>query len=207
MKILFQGDSITDMGRNREDIHNLGNGYPKYVAEYLQNMYPNIEFEFVDLGIGGNRTCDLVARLQSDFIDIQPDIVSILVGINDTWRRFDSNDPTSPEQFEANYRKILTEIKEKTHAKIIILEPYLLDVPEREGIYFREDLSEKIFITRRLAREFADVYIPLDGLFAAASIYEDPHYWTADGIHPTDAGAEYIADYYVDAITSLFDEE
>ncbi len=205
MKILFQGDSITDMGRDRSDIHNLGNGYPKFAAEYLENMYPDMDFEFVNLGISGNRTCDLVARLQSDFIDIQPDIVSILIGVNDTWRRFDRNDPTTTEQFEANYRKVLTEIKEKTNAKIVILEAFLLDVPEREE--YREDLNEKIFVTRRLAREFADVYIPLDGLYAAATLYEEPKYWAADGVHPTEAGAEYIADYYVDAVSSLIDEE
>ena len=85
MKILFQGDSITDAGRNRDDIHDLGHGYPLYAAKYLKERYPEIDFEFVDLGISGNQTKDLVERLQADFIDIQPDIVSIMIGVNDTW--------------------------------------------------------------------------------------------------------------------------
>ena len=83
IKLLFQGDSITDAGRAYGDCHNLGNGYPKYAAEYIAEKYPDVDFEFIDLGVSGNQTKDLVARLQSDFIDINPDIVSILIGIND----------------------------------------------------------------------------------------------------------------------------
>ena len=69
IKLLFQGDSITDMGRDRGDYHNLGEGYPKYAADYLKKKYTNIEFEFIDLGISGNQTKDLVKRLQTDFIE------------------------------------------------------------------------------------------------------------------------------------------
>ena len=92
MKILFQGDSITDADRDREDPHNLGNGYPKDAARFLKEKFPEIDFEFIDLGISGNQTIDLVNRLQSDFIDIQPDIVSILIGVNDTWHRADTRE-------------------------------------------------------------------------------------------------------------------
>lgn len=85
IKLLFQGDSITDASRVRDDYHNLGNGYPKFAARYISEKFKNIEFEFINLGISGNQTKDLVERLQSDFIDIQPDIVSILIGVNDVW--------------------------------------------------------------------------------------------------------------------------
>ena len=85
MKILFQGDSITDAGRNREDYHNLGNGYPKFAAPIIAANHPEIDFEFINLGISGHQTIDLVNRLESDFVDIQPDIISILIGINDVW--------------------------------------------------------------------------------------------------------------------------
>ena len=122
MKILFQGDSITDAGRDRSDYHNLGEGYPFYAAQYIKEDNPETDFEFINLGISGNQTIDLVNRLQSDFIDIQPDIVSILIGINDTWHRAFFRKWLSNKVFEENYRKILTEIKEKTNAKIIMLE-------------------------------------------------------------------------------------
>ena len=85
MKILFQGDSITDGGRDRSDPHNLGNGYPKYAAEYLREKFPDVEFEFINLGIAGEQTKDIVARIKTDIIDVDADVVSILVGINDIW--------------------------------------------------------------------------------------------------------------------------
>lgn len=203
MKILFQGDSITDAGRNREDYHDLGLGYPKYAAENIRNRFPNEELEFVNRGVGGDRTWELLERWQADCIDIQPDVVSILIGINDTWRAFDSNRPTTPEDYEANYRKLLEDVRRHTGAKILILEPFLLhNSPEKDD--WREDLNAKIMAARRLAREYANVFVPLDGLFAAASVREAPAYWAADGVHPTEAGARFIGEYYAGAFASLF---
>lgn len=203
MKILFQGDSITDAGRNREDCHDLGSGYPKYAAENIRSRFPDRELEFVNLGVGGDRTWDLLRRWQADCIDIQPDVVSILIGINDTWRAFDSNAPTTAAEYEANYRKLLEDIRQHTKAKILILEPFLLhNTPDKDN--WREDLNAKIMAARRLAREYADVFVPLDGLFAAASVQKPPAYWAADGVHPTEEGARFIGEYYVEAFASLF---
>lgn len=201
MKILFQGDSITDAGRDRNDPHNLGQGYPKFASELIKTTYPEAEFEFINLGISGNRTENLVERLESDFIDIQPDIVSILIGVNDTWHSYGSGVPCPHDYYEANYRKVLSEIKAKTNAKIMILEQFLLSVPDKD--HFHEDLDPKMQITRKLAREFADVYIPLDGLFAAASVKKLPVFWAADGVHPTADGAKFIAGHYVEALKEI----
>ncbi len=204
MKILFQGDSITDAGRDRSDYHELGKGYPFYAAQYIAEDNPETDFEFVNLGISGNQTIDLVNRLQSDFIDIQPDIVSILIGVNDTWHRAHNRKWLGNDVFEANYRKVLTAIKENTNAKILIMEPFLLYAPDKE--YFRVDLNAKIDIVRKLAKEFADFYIPLDGFFASASIGKDNLYWSEDGVHPNDNGAEFIGDVYANAINIIIDE-
>ena len=92
--ILFTGDSITDGGRNRNNAQSLGDGYVNRVAERLCLDHPELNLRFQNAGIGGDRTCDLLARWTTDCIDLQPDWVSILVGINNTWRRYDSNDPT-----------------------------------------------------------------------------------------------------------------
>lgn len=87
MRILFQGDSITDGERDRNDQYHLGYSYPLYAADYLRQLCPDTEFEFINRGIGGNYTHDLLARLDSDVLKIQPDILSILIGVNDVWAR------------------------------------------------------------------------------------------------------------------------
>lgn len=201
MKILFQGDSITDAGRDRSDIHNLGTGYPLYAAEFIKKDFPDMDFEFIDLGISGNQTKDLVERLQSDFIDINPDLVSIHIGVNDTWHHASDRSWLSDEVFEERYRKVLSEIKAKTNAKILIIEQFLLPVPDKE--FFREDLNGKIDITRKLAREFADYYIPLDGLLAQACIGIEPTHWSVDGVHPNENGSKFIGRIYADAIRKM----
>ena len=201
MRILFQGDSITDMGRDRSDIHSLGNGYPKFAAEYIKEKHPETDFEFIDLGISGNQTKDLVARLQADFIDINPDIVSILIGINDVWHHAGEKDWINDEVFEQRYRTILEEIKTKTRAKIMILEPFLIPVSDK--LYFREDLDPKIQIIRKLAREYADVFVPTDGLLANEYIGDNPRSFAEDGVHPTDKGAQTIGKWYAEYIEKL----
>ena len=201
VKLLFQGDSITDAGRKYDDIHDLGNGYPKYAAKFLEEKFPEVEFEFIDLGISGNQTKDLVARLQKDFIDINPDIVSILIGINDVWHHAAEKDWIPDEVFEERYRTVLKTIKEKTGAKIMMIEPFL--IPVEDKLFFREDLYKKIEIERKLAREFADVYMPLDGLLASAYTNDDPLSFAADGVHPTSKGAEYIGKLYAEYIAEL----
>lgn len=204
VKLLFQGDSITDAGRDRNDIHNLGNGYPKYAAKFLSEKFPDIDFEFINLGIGGDQTKDLVERLDKEFIDIQPDIVSILIGINDVWHYAANREWLSDELFEERYRTVLTALKEKTNAKIMMMEPFL--IPVEDKLFFREDLYKKIEITRSLAREFADVYLPTDGLLCSAFIGDEPTTFAADGVHPTEKGAEYIGRLYYEYISNLIKE-
>lgn len=203
LKILFQGDSITDAGRSFEDPHLLGVGYVKYAAEFLQEAYPQIEFEFINLGISGNQTKDLVARLDKEFIEVQPDIVSILIGVNDVWHHAEDRSWIPDEDFEARYRTVLQAIKEKTNAKIMMLEPFL--IPVEDKLYFREDLYKKIEIERKLAREYADVYLPTDGLLASAYIGNEPTLFAADGVHPTAYGAEFIGKLYCDYMKKIID--
>lgn len=201
MKILFQGDSITDGNRDRGNINHLGHGYARYAADMISARYPSMDFEFINLGISGNKAEDLKARWEKDCIDLQPDVVSILIGINDTWHRAGARNWIPNDYFEDCYRSILTDIKEKTSAKIIILEQFLLSVPDKE--FFHIDLDPKIQITRKLAREFADAFVPIDGLFAAASVRTPSTAWAADGVHPTNAGARFIAEHYRNAFSEV----
>ena len=164
--ILFQGDSITDAGRDREDPRGLGEGYAKNIASALNSLYPEQGFTFVNRGISGNRCADLLERYDEDFKAVQPNVLSIMIGINDVWRRYDSNDPTSCETFAAQYRQLLAQVKrDLPGTAIVMIEPFQLAVLPGQAAW-REDLDPKIQAVRDLAAEFADCFIPLDGLLA-----------------------------------------
>ena len=199
MRILFQGDSVTDAGRNREDPADLGIGYAKMASEMLKAEYPDTEFEFFNRGIGGERAIDLLNRWDRDAIDLKPDVISVLVGINDTWHTVNKQVPH--ETFEVNYRKLLERTKKETNAKLIMLEQFT--IPHQNSEQYHPDVNIKIQITRKLAREFADVYVPVDGLLAKACIGADMETLTADGVHPKEAGHRIIAAAYVEAFKSL----
>ena len=205
IKILFQGDSITDAGRDRADMHNLGGGYPKYAAELIRAAYPEIEFEFFNLGISGNRTSQLFDRLYTDAIALEPDIVSVLIGVNDVWHRHGANKiATTDEQTELNLRTTLKELRAKTDAKIMVIVPFVLDYDDEMRRHIREDLPSIQRIVYALADEFADVCIPLDKHFAEALPNQpEPLYYSADGVHPNQNGAEFIAKHYAEAIKPL----
>ena len=203
MRILFQGDSITDAGRDYRNFHDMGGGYPKYAAQYIREAFPNDDIELINLGISGNRTDQLFDRMYSDVIALQPDIVSILIGINDVWHRHGINRiETTDEQVAANYRAILSRIKSQTNAKIVILSPYLLDDEGKEA--WRPELERILSIVRSLAKEFADAYVPLDELFAKALLNQpEPQYYSGDGVHPNQNGSAFIGKHYFDAIAPL----
>ena len=187
IKILFQGDSITDAGRDRSDAHNLA-GYSVYTAEKLKENLPEVEFEFINLGISGNRTSDLLDRFQTDFIDVKADIVTLLIGINDVWRRFDHNLYTSPEDFRERFFEIVKGIKD-TGAKLVVMEPFLL--PSLNKRHFRTDLALITDEIRDIAVEYADAYIPLDGILAKARMTVPAEQLSEDGVHPAPA-AQYV---------------
>ena len=205
MKILFQGDSVTDAGRDRNDPSDMGNGYPRYASAMIQDSYPDIDFEFVNLGISGNRTEHLVARLESDFIEIQPDIVSILIGVNDVWHHYAFEFvETTDEQFEANYRCVLDAIKSRTNARILMIQPFLLETVDPAKQELCEELVRKQTIIEKLAAEYADGYLALDTVLHTETD-EEPAYYSADGVHPTPDGACYIGEAYLRAIAPLIE--
>jgi lysophospholipase L1-like esterase len=197
--VLFQGDSITDGGRERADPNHLGWGYPRVVANWLNALYPERRLRFVNRGISGNRVRDLLARWKSDCIDLQPDWVSILIGINDTWRRYDSNDPTAVEAFERDYRALLQLTRERTKAQILLMEPFVLHTPPDRAAW-REDLNPKIEVVRRLASEFNATLVPMDQRFSAAARKRPPDFWAPDGVHPSEAGHTLIVQAWLEAV-------
>ena len=205
MKILFQGDSVTDAGRDRSDPHDMGNGYPRFASAMIQDSFPDTEFEFIDLGISGNRTEHLVERMEADFIEIQPDIVSILIGVNDVWHHYAFEyAETTDEQFESNYRTLLDAIKSRTNARILMIQPFQLETVDPAKQELCEELARKQAIVKKLADEYADAYLPLDEVLHSMT-EEEPAYYAADGVHPTPDGACCIGEAYLGAIAPLIE--
>ena len=205
MKIVFQGDSITDAGRDRRNYHHMGYGYPKFAVEQIRQAFPDVEFEFINQGISGNRTDQLFDRLYLDAIAFEPDIISILIGINDIWHRYGAGRvETTDAQIATNYRAILERLKAQTNAKIVILAPFLLDSEEKES--WRPEVDSLLEIVRSLANEFADAYVPLDKLFEEAlKVQPEPQFYSADGVHPNDNGRAFIGKHYFNAIAPLIE--
>jgi acyl-CoA thioesterase-1 len=166
-------------------------------AQFSAN-YPEKQVQFLNRGISGNRVVDLQERWSQDCLDLKPNIVSIYIGINDTWRRYDRNDPTSTEQFEAGYRNLLRQTTE-TGAKLVLIEPFVLPVPEDRKLW-RVDLDPKITVVRELAREFGARLVCLDGLFAQASSRAHSSFWAPDGVHPSPAGHALIAKAWLQSV-------
>jgi len=195
--ILFQGDSVTDAGRTAslDPATALGEGYPALIAKRLAGSGVTV----INRGISGHRVYDLEARWTEDCIALQPDVVSILIGINDTWRRYDSDLLSPIPKFEASYRRMLDRIRAETSAKIALLEPFVLPIPD-DRVEWREDLDPRIHAVRKLAREYNTILITLDGIFAEAATREDMAHWAEDGVHPTAAGHELIADVWMKAV-------
>jgi len=200
--VLFQGDSITDAGRDRQQPEHLGAGYAFIAAAWFQALYPEKEVRFLNRGIGGDRVTNLAERWQSDCLALRPTWISLMVGINDTWRRYDRNDPTSTEAYEAGYRSLLERAQTTLNARLILCEPFVLPVSADRELW-RVDLDPKIAVVRRLAREYGALYVPFDGLFAQAAARRSPAFWASDGVHPTEAGHALMAQAWLRAVQAI----
>lgn len=192
-KLLFLGDSVTDAGRDFADGYDLGQGYVKYIADSLKTE----DVTVLNRGVSANRVADLHRRIDTDAIEFTPDVVTILIGINDTWFSFSRWEDTSVTAFKEVYRVILTRIKVETNAEIVLMEPFVLPYPEDRKAW-RGDLDPKIGAVRELAAEFGATLIPLDGLMNALAIKHGPTFLAEDGVHPTKAGHEAIASTWLE---------
>lgn len=190
--VLFQGDSVTDCGRKNPGSNELGQGYAFMASGIYKALNPEKDVTFINRGNSGNRVANLLDRWQEDCIDLEPDVITILIGINNVWRGYDSGDPTPLEVFEEQYRKLIEWTKKMTRAEIILLEPFVLPVPE-DRKEWRKDLDPKLDVIRRIAGDFELTSIPLDWVFTEAIQNVNPEYWAPDGVHPSLAGHGLIA--------------
>jgi len=198
--VLFQGDSITDADRNPFDLGDLGSGYVAMVAERFSAWHPEVGAVFLNRGVSGDRIRDLRSRWLEDCLRLKPDVVSILVGINDVFGAF-WDESTSLESFEADYASILDLTRKNLDARIVLMEPFLLPV-SKEPLPLRIDVDSRINVVRMFAEEFEAVLVPLGSIFAAAAKREAPEFWSLDGVHPTQAGHELIAQSWLRSVES-----
>lgn len=210
-RILFQGDSITDCGRNREDFYGMGTGYPLLIKASLGMECPE-EYEFINRGISGNRIVDVYARIKMDFINLKPDYASIYIGVNDTWHEIGNQNGVATAKFEKIYSMLIEEVQEACpETKLIIIAPYVLEGPatcNTEEIpgrweYFQKDVAEKAAAAKRLAEKYNLPLIELQPAFDEACKKAPATYWAGDGVHPTPHGHELIKRLWLDTFVKM----
>ena len=205
MKILFQGDSITDCGRSRDNDSYLGHGYPRFVQGKLMVSEPG-KHTFINRGISGNRIVDVYARIKADILNVKPDVMSILIGINDVWHEIGNHNGVDAPKFEKIYDMLITEIKEALpDIKIMILEPFVLKVCAtiENWDIFNPETKLRAQASKRIAEKHNLTFIPLQDMFDAMPDNVLPDYWAGDGVHPTAAGHELISNEWIKVFKTL----
>ena len=197
--ILFQGDSITDMHRDRKngDANNLGAmgyGYPAHISGYLLAEQAQQSYKIYNRGISGNKVFQLADRWQKDCLDIKPDILSILIGVNDIWHKLAGHYPEgSVEKYEDDYNALLKRTKEALpNVKIIICEPFVLKTGAVDDRWFPE-FDRYRGVAKEMADEYGHKFIPFQSMFNKALKNAPADYWLPDGVHPSIAGAYLMA--------------
>ena len=205
-RLLFIGDSITDMkwGRNEKDRnHYLGHSYVYLIASRLGVDMPEAKLEFFNRGISGNKVSDLKARWQKDAIDMKPDLLSVLIGVNDVSRG------DTVEQWQADYRLILdASRKAKADLTLVLLDPFVLP----SGRLKNEDAWEKWrakvdkygAIVAQLAKDYDAIHVKTQEIFDAAAKAVSPEQWIWDGVHPLPQGHELIARNWLQQVSGRF---
>ncbi len=207
MLILFQGDSITDAGRSREDDGMLGYGYTRLVEAELGYEEPT-KYEFLSRGVGGNRIVDLYARIKRDIIGLKPDVLSILIGVNDVWHEYSPISPNGvdKDKFYKIYDMLIEEIKsELPDIKIMILEPFCLKGGATEKLWeeFSSGVKDRSIMAEKIAEKYNLPFIKLQDGFNELCKVREATYWLKDGVHPTAKGHEFIKNEWIKAFRTL----
>ena len=205
--LLFQGDSITDCGR----ITSGGAGYPKdlwgpgyagVIATKLMSEQPG-KWNIINRGISGNRIVDLYARWRIDALNLNPDIISLLIGVNDTGHEISSQNGVDVPRYDMFYRMLLDwTLETKADTKFILMEPFVFPMGNVNDAWIAE-VKQRQDVVRKIAEDYKQIFIPLQSVFDAALKDAPPEYWIADGIHPTPAGHGLIIREWLKAAAGL----
>lgn len=203
-KIVFFGDSITDCGRIRDNLYDAGKGYAALVKSELTYKYP-MQYEFINKGISGNRVVDLYARKKIDLINLEPDYISILIGVNDIWHEVDFKNGVDEKRFEDVYTMLIEDIKAALpETKIFIMEPFCLkgsatgrEDDENRWKTFKNETSIRAGISKHIAEKFGLEYIKLQNVLEEAAAMTSNAYVLGDGVHPTAYGHAILAKQWI----------
>lgn len=204
--LLFQGDSITDMkwGRKQSDRnHYLGHSYVFLIAARLHTEMPKAKLNFLNRGMSGHSVGDLRKRWQKDALDLNPDVLSVLIGVNDVGRAIRGGKTVDVKAFEDDYRSILIQSRAANpKLKIVLIEPFVLPVTRLRGDAWKSwkgEIDRLRPIIKQLATEFHAIHLPMQSVFESAAKRAEPSHWIWDGVHPLPQGHELIARNWIQA--------
>ena len=204
--ILFQGDSITDAGRNREDMtfnnpRALGSGYSMLAASYMLEKYAGLNLKIYNKGISGNKVYQLAERWDKDCLDLKPDLLSILIGVNDFWHKLNGNYNGTIEIYWNDYTALLERTKKALpDVKLIICEPFAVPGVKAVDEKWYPDFYEYQKAAREIADKFGAIFIPFQQIYDEGIKEAPGSYWTTDGVHASLAGAQLMAEAWTGVI-------
>lgn len=214
--ILFQGDSITDCDRDRlsgkaNDERALGNGYPYFITNYLLDAVPDKNLKIYNRAVGGDKVFQLADRWEKDTLQIKPDVLSILVGVNDYWHTITKNYAGALETYEQDYRQLLKKTLDRLPNLTLVLgEPFASKGGSATNKETGWDWDFEAFRNYRraalqIARDFNAVFIPYQSIFNEALKIKPIDYWSKDGVHPTIEGSKLMAIGWLQAVRMSFE--
>ncbi|MCY1720841.1 SGNH/GDSL hydrolase family protein [Prolixibacteraceae bacterium Z1-6] len=204
--ILFQGDSITDAGRDRENESpnrggSFGGGYAFLAAANLLNAMPEKNIKIYNRGISGNKVFQLDERWEKDCLDLNPEVLSILIGVNDYWHKRNGKYDGTVEIYENDYRALLKRtLKSLPNIKLVLCEPFYVLETKAVDETWVEPMKKYQAAAKRISDEFNTIWVPYQKVFDEAIKHAPGTYWTGDGVHPSMAGAQLMAEAWLKAV-------
>lgn len=215
-RLVFIGDSVTDMGRTRNGdapseglFEPLGKGYPHVVSGLLNAFYPERLIRITNVGNSGNTVRNLKERWQRDVIDLKPDWLSIMIGINDVWRQFDvpqlPDPPVMPDEYRETLRDLVVRTKPLLAGGLVLMTPYFIE-PNRSDL-MRARMDEYGAICKEIAKETGVIFVDTQAEFDKVLKYRYSAYITWDRVHPNVYGATVLARAFLKAVDFDFNHE
>jgi lysophospholipase L1-like esterase len=197
--IVFIGDSITDAGRRERAYRPLGYGYVHFAANQLFAKYPELDLKIINKGISGHTIRDLDGRWKRDCLAHKPDILSVLIGINDVWRQHADmlDEAVFPNEYKSTYERLLTQARENSNCQLVLMEPFMFCNDVANPMF--SSLQEFINIVHNLAEQFDAVLVPLQEAINDKIKQVPPHKWSGDMVHPDLWAHAWIAQRWLEA--------